>query len=269
MKQGPILGLALAVLFVIGLAGAMPSFVPASVTKASVPVTVAIPSHAVELAPGVFSLGTAVINGQLVEGLAFIDYAKDFRAAAAKPAGKGGGATTCYAFLARDAKWKETEAYAVAPDVDASLTGTSLTAWDEQATFGIFGAQDLSAAVDGADTSSPDGKNEVLFGNVDSPGAIAVTIVWGIFSGPPSGRKLVEWDAVFDNVDFAFGDATLDPSVMDFQNIATHEFGHAAGMGHPDNSCADETMYAYADFGETKKRDLNAGDIAGIQALYK
>src|SRR3989338_3123087 len=213
MKQGSILGLALAVLFVIGLAGAMPSFVPASVTKASVPVTVAIPSHAVELAPGVFSLGTAVINGQLVEGampsfvpasvtkasvpvtvaipshavelapgvfslgtavingqlvegLAFIDYAKDFRAAAAKPAGKGGGATTCYAFLARDAKWKETEAYAVAPDVDASLTGTSLTAWDEQATFGIFGAQDLSAAVDGADTSSPDGKNEVLFGNV-------------------------------------------------------------------------------------------------------
>jgi len=28
-------------------------------------------------------------------------------------------------------------------------------------------------------------------------------------------------------------------------------------------------MYGYASAGETKKRDLNAGDIAGIRALYR
>ena len=30
----------------------------------------------------------------------------------------------------------------------------------------------------------------------------------------------------------------------------------------------EETMYAYADFGETKKRTLEAGDITGVQKLY-
>jgi hypothetical protein len=55
---------------------------------------------------------------------------------------------------------------------------------------------------------------------------------------------------------------------MDYQNIATHEFGHAAGMGHPAGSCTEETMYGFAQSGETKKRTLAAGDIAGIQKQY-
>jgi len=55
---------------------------------------------------------------------------------------------------------------------------------------------------------------------------------------------------------------------MDFENIATHELGHAAGMGHPSDSCTEETMYRFADFGEIKKQTLEAGDIAGIKALY-
>ena len=55
---------------------------------------------------------------------------------------------------------------------------------------------------------------------------------------------------------------------MDFENIATHELGHSIGMGHPSSECIEETMYAYADFGETKKRTLNTGDIEGISELY-
>ncbi len=39
-------------------------------------------------------------------------------------------------------------------------------------------------------------------------------------------------------------------------------------MAHPDNSCTEETMYAFADFEETKKQDLFDGDIAGILDLY-
>jgi predicted Zn-dependent protease len=55
---------------------------------------------------------------------------------------------------------------------------------------------------------------------------------------------------------------------MDFLNVATHELGHAMGLGHPRDTCTEETMFAYATYAEMKKRDLNAGDIAGIRKLY-
>jgi hypothetical protein len=57
---------------------------------------------------------------------------------------------------------------------------------------------------------------------------------------------------------------------MDFENIATHELGHSVGLGDLDEDrCSDQTMYGYADYGETNKRDLEAGDIKGISELYK
>lgn len=55
---------------------------------------------------------------------------------------------------------------------------------------------------------------------------------------------------------------------MDFENIAAHEMGHSVGMGHPSGECTEETMYSTAALGETKKRDLNDGDIAGVSGLY-
>lgn len=55
---------------------------------------------------------------------------------------------------------------------------------------------------------------------------------------------------------------------MDFLNIDTHELGHAIGLGHPGETCTEKTMFAYADYAEIKKRDLNAGDIAGIRKLH-
>ena len=42
----------------------------------------------------------------------------------------------------------------------------------------------------------------------------------------------------------------------------------AAGLSHPGDTCTEATMYRFTQEGETKKRTLNAGDIAGIQALY-
>lgn len=73
---------------------------------------------------------------------------------------------------------------------------------------------------------------------------------------------------MFDT-DFTWGDATTNPAVMDLQNIATHELGHGVGLGDLyDTVCIDETMYGYSTEGETSKRDLNAGDIVGIQELY-
>ena len=248
-----------------------------SVTATVVPggKTVVIPPHAVEVAPNVFDLGTVNINGEVLQGYMFIHYKDEFTH---KPSHDGAATTTssCYAFLSQGARWKNTEQYVIGDGIDPALTETSLEAWDSQVSFDIFGIRNTSAIVDGADTSAPDNKNEIFFGNIASPGVIASTIVWGIFGGKPSQKRLVEFDAVFDNVDFNWGNAGPtsetslgDTSIMDYQNIATHELGHAAGMGHPANTCTEETMYAYATEGETKKRTLNAGDIAGVNKLYQ
>jgi hypothetical protein len=73
---------------------------------------------------------------------------------------------------------------------------------------------------------------------------------------------------MFDN-DFIWGNADINPAVMDFLNIAVHEIGHGFGLDDLYTLGAmQETMYGYSTEGETKKRTLNTGDIAGIQAMY-
>ena len=189
-------------------------------------------------------------------------------------AAKGGDAK-CYTVLSKSAEWKTVENYIVDPTNNRGLSSTfvkdtfaaSLASWNDNSPTTIFGSE-VTGLVDGIDSVTTDGKNEIMFGSIDEPGVIAVTITWGIYGGPPQGRELVEWDAFFDEVDFDWGDADIDSGVMDLQNIATHEFGHAAGLGHPDSTCTEETMYAFASIDKTKKRSLNAGDIAGIDDLY-
>jgi len=130
------------------------------------------------------------------------------------------------------------------------------------------GSLDVASATLG---KTLDGENEVEFASIDSPGAIAVTYIWGIFGGPTFNRQLTEWDQVYDDADFDWSLAeTSVTGKMDFENIATHELGHAVGMNDLyTSSCSAQTMYGYADYGETNKRSLESGDMAGIKALYK
>ena len=108
----------------------------------------------------------------------------------------------------------------------------------------------------------------VYFGDVEDSNAIAITIVWGVFRGAPSSRELVEWDQIYDDVDFDWS-MSGEAGKMDFENIATHELGHSMGLGDLYTSdCSDQTMYGYASEGETNKRTLESGDITGIQELY-
>lgn len=274
MKKSLFIGLVSIVLLSItmfSIVMAIPNFTPANSAGGA---EVLVPSHAVELAPGLFSLGSAVdVDGEVVEGYMIIKRKEE---ASHREVGSHLGGTTCYAFLSKGARWKTTEQYVLDTTNSDGLSNSfvadsveaSLNAWDDQVAFDVFGTRNTSLIVDGADTSSPDGKNEVLFGSISDPGAIAVTIVWGIFSGPPSGRKLVEFDALYDDPDFVWGDAAINQTVMDFLNVATHEKGHAGGMAHPSDSCTEETMYRFASEGEVKKRTLNNGDITGIKKLY-
>ena len=109
-----------------------------------------------------------------------------------------------------------------------------------------------------------DYKNSITFGNYPTEGVIAVTTVWY----NSRTREIVEFDMMFDT-DWDWGDATLDPSKMDLQNIATHEFGHAVGLADVyQDACSAVTMYGYSDYGEIQKRTLEQPDITGLQALY-
>ncbi len=260
---------------------AQPDQQVATLSTPGVERTLVLPPAA-ENAP-VISLGTAVdpVTGNTVEGLAIIHYKKQY---SHKPqhGGGGSGGATCYSFLASGAKWKAIEPWVMNTTNGAGLDGgtsfsteaAAIEEW-EDAADGALGNGGVNILGDGAvtsdllsaDTSAPDGLNEVYFGSVSTPGAIAVTIVWGIFSGPPSGRSLVEWDQVYDDADFSWSQ-TGEAGKMDFENIAQHEIGHSIGMNHPSDGCTDETMFRFADVGETKKRDLNAGDIAGANKLY-
>lgn len=255
---------------------AKPEIIEAINNKAKNPVTLKIPEHAVELADNVFSLGFAIDpqTGELVEGLAIVKY-KENNQKSGNARNKPSAGNSCYTFLASGAKWKSLENYIVDPTNNANLDqqfirdnmASNINKWENAASFNILG-DEIVGVINPQEIGSLNSKNEVIFGNVENSNAIAVTIVWGVFSGPTQNRRLVEWDQIYDDFDFNWS-SNGDANAMDFESISTHELGHSVGLGDLYNiECSDETMYGYASEGETKKRTLNAGDIAGISKLY-
>jgi hypothetical protein len=279
-KNIVVTSVAVSLLAMGGLVFAKPNFSSVQLSTPGTSRSLVLPTPA-DNSP-VISLGSALDpgTGKVVEGYAIIHY----RSENAKPSQKGGGVSACYTFLASGAKWKTLEPWMVNPANSRGLASDfvlnnlagNIGKWEDAAdgilNNGVFAniLGDGSSTADPlvADTTAPDNKNEVYFADVSTQGAIAVTIVWGIFGGPPAGRELVEWDQIYDDIDYDWSNSG-ESTKMDFENIATHELGHSVGLGDLYNSsCSEETMYGYAGFGEIKKRDLNAGDIAGVNKLY-
>jgi len=187
--------------------------------------------------------------------------------------GKPGGKTTGYKIIA---KWMNTpvtyifdyDGSGLSEDQVRYALSAASEEWDSWTSADLannYVAYDETANFDPPE--APDTRNEVSWGNYPTAGVIAVCRMWGVFSGKPSQRQITEFDIMFDT-DYAWGDAKANPTVMDLQNIATHELGH--GIAGLDDMYDDTelTMYAYSTYGEIKKRDLAQGDINGVQANY-
>jgi len=228
-------------------------------------------------------------NDRVLSKVTFIH----FRKGHGKPGGTpGGGKKTeegYYTYISKGAKWRTVEDYRLNLTAEENAGGAldsliqnavaaGVNEWETpgSTTLAIFGDVVLDSAVTYNDGAYR-GYNTISFGLYGDSMVIAVTTVWGYFSGPLSQREIVEAHILF-NDEFQWGDASADGNgdgspdafLMDIQNIVTHELGHVAGMGDLYQTAAgDETMYGYSTEGELKKRDLHKGDVTGVTKLYQ
>jgi len=207
--------------------------------------------------------GNAFGRDKDIERVDFIHYAK--------PSGNAGGkkAPTCYKLMG--VKWANLPVgYVINPanpnglgsDYVTSTIASSAETWDAATSKELFG--DAYSIDYGARYGVLDYRNVIAFGDYPTNGVIGVTSVW--YSR--ASKRIVEFDMMLDT-DYIWGDADVDPTVMDLQNIVTHEFGHAVGLSDLyTSSCSAVTMYGYSGEGETIKRTLETADITGLQKMY-
>lgn len=200
-------------------------------------------------------------GGWDIERVNFVHYVKP-----ANPA-KPPKAETCYKLMG--VKWTE---FPVNYSINSlnqeglnesfvlSAISTSAETWDSATSKELFGNYDTGTAQYGV----RDYINAIDFGAYPQSGVIAVTSVWYT----RVGKKIVEFDIRFNDY-WEWGNADNNQNVMDLQNIATHELGHAVGLSDIySDSCSYVTMFGYSTEGDTIKRDLAQPDITGLQKMY-
>jgi len=210
-------------------------------------------------------------NGKTLVPIDVIHWQKDF----ARPDGVGNDkATTCYAFLGKYSrtlsKWNTLPVSYVINPTDSGLNQdfvinaiqASAETWDAATSAELF---NNSYTIDNTVIwGVQDFKNALTWGDYPQTNVIAVTRYW-IDSAT---KSIVEFDIMFDN-DFHWGDAAVNHSLMDVQNIATHELGHGIGLSDVYKTpCGNVTMFGYSDNGDISKRTLEQPDITGLQMLY-
>ena len=163
-------------------------------------------------------------------------------------------------------KWPTTEKlYYVNPanlDVTESAASAAVqmgaSAWsrDSNAAFAFAYAGPTTASAVANDRT-----NNVFFRNESNGSTIAVCYYWY------SGSQLLDADIMFYDGAFTFVAGTSGCSGgMFIEDVATHEFGHALGLGHTNVSNA--TMYPSIPYCNQDRRYLDPDDVAGVEALY-
>ncbi len=215
-----------------------------------------------------------------LERVVFVHYRKGYGKPQDGPGKKPPtGGPSCYGFIARGANWKTlpvefhvgcSNRSGLSQRFLESAFSAAASAWDDATSAELFNTK--TPVMETELTIDPDvanGVNEIAFQDLSAAHAIAITYVWGWFSGPADQREIVEFNMILDDGEYTWGDALGDSSLMDVQNIATHELGHALGLNDVyQSACSTVTMYGYSDYGEISKRILEQPDITGLQELY-
>lgn len=132
-----------------------------------------------------------------------------------------------------------------------------------------FTVQTTSPSLPGVTKATANRHTDLLFART-SGNAIAVTYTWkwsdGQYESDTVFSSQLAWAEIPTTGDGS--DGCYESIVKyDLQNIATHEFGHIYGLGHPAND-RFATMYAYGYTGETLKQSPATSDQNGITFLY-
>jgi predicted Zn-dependent protease len=144
-------------------------------------------------------------------------------------------------------------------DFSAAISNAA-SEWDKYTSAYLVNYVEVKSS--GSSTVTYNGENSVFFADLSS-GTIAMASYWY----NRATKEIVECDIQF-NTDYAWGTSGSE-TVMDLQNIATHELGHFFNLADIyDSSKSALTMYGYSWEGDIGKRTLETGDIAGIQAVF-
>ena len=173
--------------------------------------------------------------------------------------------TTARAYTLLGVVWPQpTMTYVVNPDnldLPPSAIPPALQAgadaWRLQAGAFRFSFGGLSSQT----TNTLDNINLVVFRNAASGSAIATTYTWF------SGSRIVDADIVFWDGGFRFfSGSTGCVNGFYIEDVATHEFGHALGVGH--STVTGATMFPSISFCSQQARSLDPDDISAARAIY-
>lgn len=146
-----------------------------------------------------------------------------------------------------------------APTGGNTAVESAVATWDGFITTRAFSRDDSSPS-----TNPCGGVNTVRWTSIDGSGGVLAT---ASVCRNVATKEIVGFVVTMDSAESWANDGSSDK--FDVENIASHELGHVAGLGHdnpPKSGCL--TMYKFAGLGETQKRTLGLGDKLGMDALY-
>jgi len=111
--------------------------------------------------------------------------------------------------------------------------------------------------------------NDVYLAYIDGVGGTQAFTGYVCSPSCVAGASIIRATIRFDSGESWYTDsACVVPSTsFDSRSIGTHEFGHAAGLGHSSAS-GNPTMYAYSSLGTCHLRSLETDDQNGLNAQY-